>query len=120
MLLRDRQFRVQVNQVIDGCVCALGLWLAWVIRYYWTHFGPAAVNAIFGPKGVASIFGPRGIDPIAPFTYYFWLFLVVIPLMPLVLEWQGFYDRLVFSPVKQMAWQLFKACTIGVVGLIII
>jgi FlaA1/EpsC-like NDP-sugar epimerase len=54
------------------------------------------------------------------FKYYFWLFLVVIPLTPIVLEWQGFYERLVFSPVKQMAWQLAKACTICVVGLILI
>jgi exopolysaccharide biosynthesis polyprenyl glycosylphosphotransferase len=102
MLLRDRQFRVQVNQVIDGAVCALGLWLAWVIRYSWTAIGP------------------KGVDAIAPFAYYFWLFLVVIPLMPLVLEWQGFYERQVFSPVKQMAWQLGRACAIGVVGLILI
>jgi exopolysaccharide biosynthesis polyprenyl glycosylphosphotransferase len=121
MLLRDRQFRVQVNQVIDGGVCALGLWLAWVIRLYWPHFGPKGVGAIFGPRAVHAIFGPRGeVDPIAPFTYYFWLFLVVIPLMPVVLEWQEFYERQVFSPVKQMAWQLAKACTIGVVGLILI
>ena len=120
MLLRDRQFRVQVNQVIDGCVCALGLWLAWVIRYYWTWFGPQAAGKIFGPKVVEAIFGPKGVDHIAPFSYYVWLFLVVIPMMPLVLEWQGFYDRQVFSPVKQMAWQLGKACAFGVVGLIVI
>jgi exopolysaccharide biosynthesis polyprenyl glycosylphosphotransferase len=120
MLLRDRQFRVQVNQVVDGAVCALGLWLAWVIRFYWTQFGPKGVGAILGPRWVSGIFGPKGVDPIESFKYYFWLFLVVIPLMPLVLEWQGFYERQVFSPVKQMAWQLGKACTVGVVGLILI
>jgi exopolysaccharide biosynthesis polyprenyl glycosylphosphotransferase len=120
MLLRDRQFRVQVNQVIDGCVCALGLFLAWVIRYYWTQVGPKGVGAIFGSRGVEAIFGPKGVDPIGPFTYYYWLFLVVIPLMPLVLEWQGFYERQFFSPIKQMAWQLGRACTIGAVGLILI
>jgi hypothetical protein len=129
MLRRDRQLRVQVNQLIDGGVFALGLWLAWVIRYYWAYFGPRSVEAIFGSKGVekifgtkevASIFGSYGVDTIAPFQDYFWLFLVVIPLTPIVLEWQGFYERLVFSSVKQMAWQLAKACTICVVGLILI
>jgi exopolysaccharide biosynthesis polyprenyl glycosylphosphotransferase len=120
MLLRDRQFRVQVNQLIDGCLFALGLWLAWGIRYYWTPFGPKGVAAVFGPQGVAAIFGPKGVDPIAPFGEYLWLFLVVIPMSPLVLEWQGFYERLIFSPVKQMAWQLAKACTICAVGLILI
>ena len=120
MLLRDRQFRVQVNQVIDGGACALGLWLAWMIRFYWPQFGPRGVNAIFGAKVVGLIFGAKGVDPIAPFTEYFWLFLVVIPMTPLVLEWQGFYERQFFSPVKEMAWQLAKACTIGAVGLILI
>jgi exopolysaccharide biosynthesis polyprenyl glycosylphosphotransferase len=78
------------------------------------------VYKIFGAKVEIAIFGPHGVEPIAPFTYYFPLFLVVIPFMPWVLEWQGVYERQVFSPVKQMAWQLCKACTIGVVGLIII
>jgi exopolysaccharide biosynthesis polyprenyl glycosylphosphotransferase len=130
MLRRDHQLRVQVNQLIDGGVFALGLWLAWVIRYYWAYFGPRAVEAIFGAKGVewilgtkevASIFRSHGVDRIATFTGgYFWLFLVVIPMTPVVLEWQGFYERLFFSPVKQMAWQLAKACAICVVGLIVI
>jgi exopolysaccharide biosynthesis polyprenyl glycosylphosphotransferase len=129
MLRRDRQLRVQVNQLIDGGVFALGLWLAWVIRYYWTYFGPIGAEAIFGTKGVeiifgtkevASIFGSHGVDKIARFPEYFWLFLVVIPLTPVVLEWQGFYERLVFSLVKQMVWQLARTCTICAVGLILI
>jgi exopolysaccharide biosynthesis polyprenyl glycosylphosphotransferase len=120
MLRRDRQLRVQVNQLIDGGVFALGLWLAWVIRYYWPYFGPKGVEAIFGSKGVEAIFGPKGVDAIAPFGEYFWLFWVVIVMTPPVLEWQGFYERLVFSPVKQMVWQLAKACTICAVGLILI
>ena len=129
MLRRDRQLRVQVNQLIDGGVFALGLWLAWVIRYYWTFLGPKCTEAIFGSKGtqvifgtkdVASVFGSHGVDKIAPFADYFWLFLVVIPLTPVVLERIGFYERLFFSPVKRMAWQLAKSCTISVVALILI
>jgi exopolysaccharide biosynthesis polyprenyl glycosylphosphotransferase len=102
MLLRDRQFRVQVNQVIDGGIFALALWLGWLIRYYWKELWP------------------REVDPIGAFSQYFWLFLVVIPMTPYVLEWQGFYERPLFSPVKQMAWQLAKACAICAVGLILI
>jgi exopolysaccharide biosynthesis polyprenyl glycosylphosphotransferase len=129
MLRRDRQLRVQVNQLIDGGVFALGVYLAWMIRYYWAYFGPKAVEALFGAKGVemllgtrevVSIFRSHGVDRISDFTEYFWLFLVVIPMTPVVLEWQGFYERLFFSPVKQMVWQLAKACTISVVGLIVI
>jgi len=129
MLRRDRQLRTQVNQLIDGGVFALGLSMAWVIRYWWTAFGPKGVESIFGPKGVqlifgtkeaASIFRSHGVDPISPFSAYFWLFLVVIPMTPIVLEWQGFYERLFFSPLKQMAWQLGRACMICDVGLILI
>src|SRR5665213_1830082 len=100
MLLRDRQFRVKVHQLIDGCLFALGLWLAWGIRNYWTQFGPEGVNAIFGPNFAHKIFGLKGVDAIAPFQDYLWLFLVVIPMTPLVLEWHGFYERPIFSPVK--------------------
>jgi exopolysaccharide biosynthesis polyprenyl glycosylphosphotransferase len=48
-----------------------------------------------------------------------WLFLVVIPMTPLVLESQGFYERPVFSPVRQMAWQLGRSCVFGAVWLIL-
>jgi exopolysaccharide biosynthesis polyprenyl glycosylphosphotransferase len=120
MLLRDRQFRVQVNQVIDGCLFALGLWLAWAIRNYWTQFGPKGVDAIFGEKAALAIFGPKGVDPISPFGDYLWLFFVVIPMSPLVVEWQGYYERSIFSSVKQTAWQLARACFFCVVGLMVI
>jgi exopolysaccharide biosynthesis polyprenyl glycosylphosphotransferase len=106
MLLRDRQFRVKINMVIDGCVFALGLWLAWAIRYYWAQI---CVMLKFR------------VDTIAPFqTNYFWLFLVVMPMTPLVLELQGFYERQVFSSAQQILWQLGRACTICAVGLILI
>ena len=96
MLLRDRQFRVQVNQFVDGGVFAVALWLAWLVRTCCGRIGPG------------------------PFSDYFPLFLVVIPMTPLVLEWQGFYDRPTFSPVKDMLTQLARACAICVVGLILI
>jgi exopolysaccharide biosynthesis polyprenyl glycosylphosphotransferase len=106
MLHRDRQFRVQVYQFIDGGVFALGLWLGHLIRYHW--------------RGLPVLW-LRHPDAIAPFVPdYFWLFLVVIPMTPLVLEWQGFYERPVFAPVREMAWQLGKACLICAVGLVLI
>jgi exopolysaccharide biosynthesis polyprenyl glycosylphosphotransferase len=102
MLRRDRQLRAQLNQYIDGCVFAFGLWLGWLINH-WVRLGP------------------DGKDPIGPFYGdYFWLFLVVIPLTPLVLEWQGFYERPYFSPVKEMAWQLARSCAYSAIALILI
>ena len=104
MLRRDRQLRVQGYQFIDGGVFALGLWLAHLIGLDWS-----------GARLLT-----RAVDQIKPFVpEYFWLFLVVIPMTPLVLEWQGFYERPVFSPMRQVAWQLGKSCCICSVGLIL-
>jgi len=107
MLRRDRQVRIQVHQWIDGGLFALGLWLGHAIRYAcgrgidlgWFHFRP---------------------DPIESFTSYFWLFLVVIPMTPLALEAQGFYDKPVFTKRRERLWQLAKACLICTVSLILI
>ncbi len=105
MLHRDRQIRIQVYQFIDGGLFALGLWLGWLIRYHW-HGLPIA--------------GLDQVDPIRDFGHYFWLFLVVIPMTPLILDWQGYYERPVFSPRRQEVWQLAKACAISTIGLILI
>jgi exopolysaccharide biosynthesis polyprenyl glycosylphosphotransferase len=104
MLHRDRQIRLQVYQFIDGGLFALGLWLGWVIRYHW-HGLP--------------IEGLNQVDPISDFGHYFWLFLVVIPATPLILEWQGYYERTIFAPRRLVAWQLAKACALAAVFLVL-
>jgi exopolysaccharide biosynthesis polyprenyl glycosylphosphotransferase len=104
MLHRDRQIRIQVYQFVDGGLFALGLWLGWLIRYHW--------------RGLP-IEGLNQVDPIPDFSHYFWLFLVVIPVTPLILEWQGYYERAVFSPRRLVAWQLAKACAISAVFVIL-
>jgi exopolysaccharide biosynthesis polyprenyl glycosylphosphotransferase len=106
MLRRDRQIRIQVYQFIDGGLFALALWLGWLVRYHW--------------RGIPW-FGFDNVDKINTFkSEYLWLFLVVIPMTPLILEWQGYYERPILSPRRQVAWQLGKACLIATIGLIII
>jgi exopolysaccharide biosynthesis polyprenyl glycosylphosphotransferase len=105
MLHRDRQIRLQVYQFIDGGLFALGLWLGWLIRYHWTGL-PF--------PGMAHVYEIRD------FPHYFWLFLVVIPMTPMILEWQGYYERPIFAPRRQVFWQLAKACAICTMGLILI
>lgn len=107
MLHRDRQIRLQIYQFIDGGLFALGLWLGWLIRYNW-HGLPT------------SLWGLNHVDAIGSFAHYFWLFLVVIPMTPMILEWQGYYERPIFCPRAEMAWQLAKACAIAAVGVILI
>ncbi len=104
---------MQLFQYMDGGIFALGLGLAWLIRYYWAVLGPGWVGPGFPIK--------HAFDPIKAFSEdYFWLFLVVIPIAPLVLESQGFYERPLFSPVRQMAWQLGRSCLYCAAGLILI
>lgn len=100
MLHRDRQIRVQLYQFIDGGLFALGLYLAWWIRFDW-RLGQVDRITDFYPD-------------------YFWLFLVVIPMSPLILDWQGYYERPIFSPRREMAWQVAKACAISAIFLIVI
>ncbi|MGP8198904.1 MAG: sugar transferase [Limisphaerales bacterium] len=104
MLHRDRQIRITVDQFVDGGLFALGLWLGWLLRYHWRGLPIAGLNEV---------------DPIADFSHYFWLFLVVIPVTPLILEWQGYYARAIFSPRRLVAWQLAKACAISAVFVIL-
>jgi exopolysaccharide biosynthesis polyprenyl glycosylphosphotransferase len=125
MLRRDRQFRIRVHQILDGGIFALGLWLAHLIRYYWPGALSLVQNAAHhldsGPSLVPDWFWGYKVDTIQPFVPdYFWLFLVVIPMTPLVLEWQGFYKRPVFSSVPEMSWQLGWSCIICSVGIILI
>ena len=107
MLRRDRQVRLQVHQWIDGCIFALGLWVSHAIRRtigYGIHWQGINFQA----------------DPIGDFSQYFWLFLILIPMAPLVLEWQGYYANPIFAPRSQRAWQLSKACISCTVGLILV
>src|SRR5580704_7069371 len=98
MLRRDHQLRVQVYQIIDAGIFALALRMGHILR--------------------ARLFGlPFFKDPITPFSPdYFWLFLVVIPMAPIILEWQGYYERPVLGSWRQTMWQLGKACTIATIG----
>ena len=104
MLHRDRQIRIQIHQFIDGGLFAVGLWLGWLIRHYWRGL-PMAGLELVDPKD---------------FRYYFWLFLVVIPVTPLILEWQGYYEQPIFAPRRLVFWQLGKACFIATVFVILI
>jgi exopolysaccharide biosynthesis polyprenyl glycosylphosphotransferase len=108
MLLRERQIRRQVHQWTDGGIFAAGLWLGHGIRHAIGH-GIHKPWLTIRPDRIASFY-----------PEYFWLFLVVIPMAPLVLEWQGFYDKQGFSRQKEWVWQLARACAICAMALIFI
>ncbi|HUD82427.1 MAG TPA: sugar transferase [Candidatus Saccharimonadales bacterium] len=101
MLRRAHQLRVQVYQIIDVGIFEFALRLAHQLR--------ALLYDL-----------PFFRDPITPFNQdYFTLFLAVIPMAPLVLAWQGYYERPLLTPMRRTIWQLGKACALCAVGLVL-
>lgn len=95
MLRRDRQLRTQILQFRDAALFALALWLAHIMRDAWPR----------------QLLGMEMIG-IQPFKDFLWLYLIIIPGAPLVLESQGFYRRPLFGPRRVTAWLLLKSCVL--------
>jgi exopolysaccharide biosynthesis polyprenyl glycosylphosphotransferase len=94
MFYRDRQIRRQTQQLLDAGLFALSFWLAYQLR----------ANAV-----ILDLFN---LEPIYPFDSYSWLYLILIPMAPLILEAQGFYRRPLSCPSRRTAWLLFKGCAL--------
>ena len=102
MLRRDRQIRMQIHQLMDACLFAVGFWLAYELR---------------SNQDIIDLF-----DLVAwnrPFETYVPLYLVLIPAAPLMLEGQGFYARPPFCSRSTTAWMLFKGCFFTSLGLVL-
>src|SRR6266487_2723005 len=94
MLRRDRQIRMQIHQLMDACLFALAFWLAYVLRS-----NPDLVELL-------------GLPAVNEFHDYRWLYMILIPAAPFVLETQGFYNRPLLCSRRSTAWLLFKGCLI--------
>ena len=101
MLRRDRLIRMQIHQLMDACLFALSLWLAYILRA-----NPDVMELL-------------GLQPVDPFEAYVWLYFILLPATPIVLELQGFYNRPIFCSRRQTAWQLFKGCLFMALGLVL-
>src|SRR2546430_16775554 len=77
MLTRDRQLRTQLYQAKDALLFALGLWLAHSLR---AHLNWAILEE----------------HPLEEFKQFAWLYVIIFPGVPLILEIQGFYQRQLF------------------------
>ncbi|HEX4343758.1 MAG TPA: sugar transferase [Verrucomicrobiae bacterium] len=95
MLRRDKQMRMQMHQLVDACLFAISFWVAYELRT------DVRVAFHLGLKEITR-----------PFDDYVWLYLILIPLAPLVLEQQGYYDRPILSSRRSVLWPLFKSCVI--------
>jgi len=95
MLRRDKQMRMQMHQLVDACLFAVAWWLAFELR--------TDVRVAFH----------LGLNQVSrPFEEYVWLYLILIPLAPLILESQRFYERPILGPRRAMLWPLLKSCVI--------
>src|SRR5262245_41074125 len=103
MLRRDRQLRTQIYQLKDTALFALGLWLAHLVRYH----------------APAELLGWT-FDPIDSFDKFVWLYLIIVPGVPLVLESQGFYQRPLFASRRETIWTLFKGCMLATVSVVLV
>jgi len=101
MLHRDRQVHRQVHQVLDAVLFALSFWLAYQLR---------------ANPNVIDLFNLKVIHP---FEAYKWLYLLLIPAAPLILEAQGFYQRPLFCSRRSTAWMLLKGCLLTSLVLIL-
>ena len=102
MLRRQRQIHAQIRRLVDGGLFGLSFYLAHWLRSHWP----------------IEIFG--GTAEIQPFESFIWLWLVVIPLGPIALHWQGFYNRPLVSSRRLTAWQIFQACAVSTVMVIMV
>jgi len=90
MLGRFQQLRKRLHQISDAGLFAIAFWVAHIIRYKYTF----------------------GRPEIADFSEFLWLYVVILPLTPLVLDAQGFYNRPILAPRRQIILPLAKASLI--------
>ena len=92
---------MQIHQMMDALIFALSFWLAYQLRS-----NPVIIELF-------------DLNEVTRFRQFAWVLLLVIPAAPFVLEAQGFYARSIFCPRSTTLWQLFKACIVMALGLVV-
>ena len=83
MLGRKQEINLVLQQIVDGLLLLLTFWGSFALRYYG--------RAWFGWDRA-----------IGPFTDFEWMIPVIIPVLPIALEMQGFYNSSHQNTVKQI------------------
>ncbi len=95
--------RMQLHQLMDACLFAVSFWLAYELR---------------ASPWFTEVFHRPIIDPFEKtFDTLLWYWVVLIPISPLILEAQGFYDRPLIAPRRHTLWALLKGCFFISLGL---
>jgi exopolysaccharide biosynthesis polyprenyl glycosylphosphotransferase len=101
MLQRQQQLITQFHRIVDAGLCALGFWLAHWIRD-------------------EDLFRIWDRPEIHSFGHYAWFLAIIVPIAPLFLQLQGFYDRPVLASRRRTVWQLSRGILWLTIGLILI
>lgn len=102
MLRRDQQIRTQIHQIADACIFSASFLLAYLLRS--------------DPRIIETF----GLVASTPFNDFAKLFFVLFPGAPLILEWQGFYNRSPLAPRAAVVWPLLRGCVFATLGLILV
>jgi exopolysaccharide biosynthesis polyprenyl glycosylphosphotransferase len=100
---KHRELIIQFGQITDALLIALVFWLAHRFREQ---------LAFWFPGGLSVGWFHLDIPLIAPFRYYKWLYLVILPLYPILLDVNGFYTRSHLMRRRDTLWILIKSVLI--------
>jgi len=103
MQSKRREFIIQVNQISDALLIAVVFWFAHFLREELAFRYPLPYRIL----GFSSSFGI-----VAPFRYYKWLYLIILPVYPLLLDINGFYSRAYTLRRRNTLWILVKSCAV--------
>jgi exopolysaccharide biosynthesis polyprenyl glycosylphosphotransferase len=90
-----RELVTQFSQLTDALLIALIYWLAHAMREQLAFSHPLDFSGI------------------APFRYYKWLYIVILPVCPFVLDVNGYYSRPVSAKWHATLWILIKSIVIS-------
>lgn len=91
MPARRRDLIIQANQIGDALLIAAVFWFAHAFREQLSYLFPMQFGLI------------------SPFRYYKWLYLVILPIYPFLLDLNGFYSRPHSLRRRNTVWILVKS-----------
>jgi exopolysaccharide biosynthesis polyprenyl glycosylphosphotransferase len=93
---KQRELLIQFNQLTDALLIAVVFWLAHALREELAFRDPVHFSLI------------------ADFRYYKWLYLVILPVYPFLLDLNGFYTRPHQMRRRLTLWMLIKSVSVCV------
>ena len=101
MSSKQRDLVIQLNQFSDALLIAVVFWVAHAVREHLAYWYPL-------PLRLAGWYELQ-FPAIATFRSYKWLYLIILPVCPFVLDVNGYYARAHPLGTRQTMWVLIKS-----------